>query len=139
MNFAYGSANKLPARNMNPLMGMGSKVSHLHEFQNKDPIIESIRKIEGAAKKRHTENIRGLAGFNSYFNDFHMSGSSAEKAISSNNIESSNEIEMPNETRVGTKVKDEIQKNLVVMILVIIISIPFFNASTWFDSNLTSY
>ena len=46
---------------------------------------------------------------------------------------------MPNETRVGSKVKDEIQKNLVLMILLIIISIPLFNASTWFSANITSY
>lgn len=46
---------------------------------------------------------------------------------------------MPNETRVGTKIKDEIQKNLVIMILVIIITIPLFNASTWYSSNITSY
>jgi hypothetical protein len=46
---------------------------------------------------------------------------------------------MPNETRVGIKIKDEIQKNLVLMILLIIITIPLFNASTWFTSNLTSY
>ena len=60
--------------------------------------------------------------------------------MSSNKIDdSSSEIEIPDETRVGAKVKDEVQKNLVMMILLIIISIPLFNASTWFDSNLTSY
>lgn len=140
MNFAYGSAKKIQGHNVSPLIGLGSQVAHLHEQQNKDPIIESIKRIESASKKRHTENIRVLAGFNSYFKDFHASGNSQEKAMSSNKIdESSSEIEMPNETRVGTKVKDEIQKTLVVMILLIIISVPLFNASTYFDSNLTSY
>lgn len=40
---------------------------------------------------------------------------------------------------MGKKIKDEIQKNLIVMIILIIISIPLFNASTWYSTTITSY
>lgn len=40
---------------------------------------------------------------------------------------------------MGKKIKDEIQKNLILMIILIIISVPLFNASTWYSSNVTSY
>lgn len=39
---------------------------------------------------------------------------------------------------MGTRLKEEIQKNVVSMILLIMISIPLLNADTWFD-NVTSY
>lgn len=42
------------------------------------------------------------------------------------------------ETKVGTRLKEEIQKNVVSMILLIMISIPLLNSSTWY-SNITSY
>lgn len=54
MNFAYGSAKKISMRNVNPLAGLASQNSHLQEMQPRDTIIESIKKIESAAKKRHT-------------------------------------------------------------------------------------
>lgn len=40
----------------------------------KDEIVESYKKIEVFNKKRHTENIKDLAGFQSLFKDFHASG-----------------------------------------------------------------
>ena len=42
------------------------------------------------------------------------------------------------ETKVGSKLKDEIQKNIISMILLILISIPLLNGRTWFDE-VTSY
>lgn len=51
---------------------------------------------------------------------------------------SGDEVDVPNETRVGTKLKDEIQKNIISMILLILISIPLLNGNTWYD-NVTSY
>ncbi len=45
---------------------------------------------------------------------------------------------MPSETKVGIKLKDEIQKNIVSMILLVLLSIPLINVDTWF-SNITSY
>lgn len=42
------------------------------------------------------------------------------------------------ETKVGTRLKEEIQKNVVSMILLIMLSIPLLNMSTWFN-NTTSY
>ena len=45
---------------------------------------------------------------------------------------------MPVETKVGSKLKEEIQKNIISMILLILISIPLLNGRTWFDE-VTSY
>lgn len=39
---------------------------------------------------------------------------------------------------MGTRLKEEIQKNVVSMILLIMISIPLLNCDTWYD-NVTSY
>ncbi len=49
-------------------------------------------------------------------------------------LETENEIEIPLEdTKIGSKIKDEIQKNIITMILLILISVPLFNVSTYFD------
>ena len=37
------------------------------------------------------------------------------------------------ETKVGSKLNEEIQKNVITMILLILISIPIFNPATWFS------
>ncbi len=87
INFAYASAKKISSRNANQLSAFNSQASNLQELKKNDPIIESIKMIENAAKKRHTENIRGLAGFNSYFKDFHSSGMSGDRVISSHKID----------------------------------------------------
>ena len=55
-----------------------------------------------------------------------------------NNQQSGDDVDVPNETKVGTKLKDEIQKNIISMILLILISIPLLNGDTWYD-NVTSY
>lgn len=47
-------------------------------------------------------------------------------------------LDVPGETIVGSKLKDEIQKNIISMILLILISIPLLNISTYEDK-ITSY
>ena len=49
-------------------------------------------------------------------------------------VESERDLyDIPTETKVGSKLKEEIQKNIISMILLILVSIPIFNSSTWFD------
>lgn len=42
------------------------------------------------------------------------------------------EIEIPDETKVSLKVKDQIQKNIILMIILILISVPLLDSQTWF-------
>ncbi len=43
------------------------------------------------------------------------------------------EIDIPKETKIGEKIKDEIQKNIILMIILILMSVPMFNFNTWYD------
>lgn len=45
-----------------------------------------------------------------------------------------NEIEIPPESKVGTRVQGEIQKNVILMIILVLVSIPLLDGSTWFSS-----
>ena len=58
-----------------------------------------------------------------------------EGAVSGNALsESDNEIEVPPDSKVGSKVQDEVQKNVILLIILILVSIPLLDASTWFQS-----
>lgn len=53
-------------------------------------------------------------------------------------IESQPEIYIPPQSKVGAKVQEEVQKNVISMIILILISIPLLDGSTWF-STVTIY
>lgn len=42
-------------------------------------------------------------------------------------------LKIPIETKVGTKLKDEIQKNIILMVLLVLISVPMFTSDTWIE------
>lgn len=44
-------------------------------------------------------------------------------------------LEIPVETKVGSKLKDEIQKNIILMVLLVLISIPLFTSDTWIETS----
>lgn len=41
---------------------------------------------------------------------------------------------IPPESKVGAKVQEEVQKNVISMIILILLSIPLLDASTWFSA-----
>lgn len=41
--------------------------------------------------------------------------------------------EGPADTKVGNKLKDEIQKNIILMVLLVLLSIPIFTSDTWIE------
>lgn len=41
---------------------------------------------------------------------------------------------MPPESKVGARVQSEIQKNVILMIILILVSIPLLDGSTWFSA-----
>jgi hypothetical protein len=47
---------------------------------------------------------------------------------------SDNEINIPPESKVGSRVQNEIQKNVILMIILVLVSIPLLDGSTWFSS-----
>ena len=49
-------------------------------------------------------------------------------------IGSDTEIAVPPESKVGAKVQQEVQKNVISMIILILLSIPLLDGSTWFNS-----
>lgn len=53
-------------------------------------------------------------------------------------IMSENEIAVPPESKVGARVQEEVQKNVISMIILILLSIPLLDGSTWF-TNVTAY
>jgi hypothetical protein len=47
---------------------------------------------------------------------------------------SDNEIVIPPESKVGARVQGEIQKNVILMIILVLVSIPLLDGSTWYSS-----
>lgn len=47
---------------------------------------------------------------------------------------SDNNIDVPAESKVGARVQSEIQKNVILMIILVLVSIPLLDGSTWFSA-----
>lgn len=53
-------------------------------------------------------------------------------------IMSDTEIAVPPQSKVGARVQEEVQKNVISMIILILLSIPLLDGSTWFTT-VTAY
>ena len=56
--------------------------------------------------------------------------SSSVKKVSSDD---GADFKAPIETKVGTKLKDEIQKNIILMVLLVLVSVPMLSSDSWID------
>ena len=61
-----------------------------------------------------------------------------KKEKEENDINSSENIEIPPESKVGARVQEDVQKNVISMIIIILLSIPLLDGATWF-TNITKY
>jgi hypothetical protein len=57
---------------------------------------------------------------------------------SDQHVSTETDIEIPPESKVGARVQEDVQKNVISMIILILLSIPLLDGSTWF-TNTTIY
>lgn len=117
-----------PSHKMSAKFGSGASIEHGEK-------IPSVIMNHGLEKEK--EQSKGKIDNNNMTSEDHIV-SEENNARRQNNQQSGDDVDVPNETKVGTKLKDEIQKNIISMILLVLISIPLLNGDTWYD-NVTSY
>jgi len=139
--------------------GTQRKLSVLHPSHNSNKFSGKFitnQNLEGSGKivsgrianlQSEAEN-GNMANYNNMLNGNTQNFASEDHVVSEDqNIQTAvkkqsstgnSDIDMPEETKVATRLKSEIQKNIISLVLLILISIPLLDGDTWFD-NVTSY
>jgi hypothetical protein len=126
--------------------GSQRKLSALHPSQQNNPN-KKIGKIASGTIENINEKIPSnrqmeLNHINNITSDEPMMSEDQLKNIlkkkGANSAKESSNFEIPEETKVGTRLKNEIQKNIISMVLLVLISIPLLDGNTWYE-NVTSY